>query len=110
MLIGPHLVELQWYLRVVRLGVAIATCFLLVTAVTESGVQAQAKGSKRPTSKGESTRPPSKGENTPWSRGVSEASQQRALELFRDGNVYLEQSKYTEAVALYEQALSSWDH
>jgi tetratricopeptide (TPR) repeat protein len=41
---------------------------------------------------------------------VSEESQRRALDLFREGNVYFEQSKYTEAVALYEQALSSWDH
>src|SRR5262249_3575172 len=102
MLAGTHLVELQWYLRTVRLGVAIATWFLLVTVVTESGVHAQSKA-KRPASK-------AAGESTPWSRGVSEASQQRALDLFREGNVYFEQSKYTEAVALYEQALTSWDH
>jgi hypothetical protein len=78
----------------VRLGVAIATWLLLVTVVTESGAHAQ----------------PKVGKATPWSRGVPEASQQRALDLFREGNVYLEQSKYTEALALYEKALRSWDH
>lgn len=47
---------------------------------------------------------------TPWSRGVSEAAQKRALQLFREGNVFFEQEKYTEAVARYEQALSAWDN
>lgn len=47
---------------------------------------------------------------TPWSKGVSGASQKRALRLFQEGNVFLEQQKYTEAVAKYEQALSAWDH
>ncbi|HEX8108915.1 MAG TPA: hypothetical protein VF516_14385 [Kofleriaceae bacterium] len=47
---------------------------------------------------------------TPWSRGVSEAAQKRALRLFQDGNAFLEDEKYTEAVAKYEQALSAWDN
>jgi hypothetical protein len=47
---------------------------------------------------------------TPWSTGVSAAAQQRALELFRRGNVFFEQTKYTEAVAQYELALALWDH
>jgi hypothetical protein len=47
---------------------------------------------------------------TPWSRGVSPAAQKRALQLFQDGNALLEQEKYTEAFAKYEQALSSWDN
>jgi tetratricopeptide (TPR) repeat protein len=47
---------------------------------------------------------------TPWSKGVSDAKQQRALQLFREGNVFFEQAKYTEAVAKYEQALTAWDH
>lgn len=47
---------------------------------------------------------------TPWSKGVSDANQQRALQLFREGNVFFEQAKYTEAVARYEQALAAWDH
>jgi tetratricopeptide (TPR) repeat protein len=41
---------------------------------------------------------------------VAAAAQKHALELFRDGNVFFEQSKYTEAVAKYELALASWDH
>src|SRR5262245_65972045 len=47
---------------------------------------------------------------TPWSRGVPEAAQKRALQLFQDGNALLEQQKYTEAVAKYELALAAWDH
>jgi tetratricopeptide (TPR) repeat protein len=47
---------------------------------------------------------------TPWSRGVPEAAQKRALQLFQEGNALLEQEKYTEAVAIYEQALSAWDN
>lgn len=47
---------------------------------------------------------------TPWSQGVSDSAQQRALQLFRDGNGFLEQLKYTEAVTQYELALAVWDH
>lgn len=47
---------------------------------------------------------------TPWAQGVPERSQQRALQLFREGNTYFEQLKYTEAFAKYELALASWDH
>jgi tetratricopeptide (TPR) repeat protein len=47
---------------------------------------------------------------TPWSKGVPEAAQTRALQLFQDGNALFEQEKYTEAVAKYEQALTAWDN
>lgn len=47
---------------------------------------------------------------TPWSKGVPEAAQKRALQLFREGNAFLEQEKYTEAFAKYEKALSAWDN
>ena len=47
---------------------------------------------------------------TPWSRGVPEAAQKRALQLFQEGNAFFEQEKYTEAVAKYERALSDWDN
>jgi hypothetical protein len=46
----------------------------------------------------------------PWARGVSPAKQQRAMQLFREGNEFLEQSKYTEAAPKYELALAAWDH
>jgi hypothetical protein len=51
-----------------------------------------------------------KEEETPWSQGVPKEAQRRALQLFREGNALFEQAKYTEAVAVYEQALASWDH
>jgi tetratricopeptide (TPR) repeat protein len=47
---------------------------------------------------------------TPWSKGVPESAQKRALQLFQDGNAFLEEEKYTEAVAKYEQALAAWDN
>jgi tetratricopeptide (TPR) repeat protein len=77
----------------VRLRVAIATWILLVAVVAEPVVRAD---NKKP--------------GTPWSQGVSEAAQKRALQLFEEGNVFFEQSKYTEAIAKYEQALAAWDH
>ena len=55
-------------------------------------------------------KPADKKSATPWSQGVSDAAQKRALQLFQEGNVFFEQSKYTEAVAKYEQALTAWDH
>lgn len=47
---------------------------------------------------------------TPWSVGVSKEAQKLALQLFNEGNSLFEQSKYTEAVAKYEAALTAWDH
>ena len=47
---------------------------------------------------------------TPWSKGISDAAQQRALQLFQQGNTFLEQKKYTDAIPRYELALRSWDH
>jgi tetratricopeptide (TPR) repeat protein len=47
---------------------------------------------------------------TPWAAGVPKDKQQKALELFRTGNTYFEESKYTEALAQYEKAIPLWDH
>lgn len=80
----------------VRTGVAIAAC---IAALTPGVVQAQ----PRPNAIAKTS-------ETPWSRGVSEAAQQTALRLFREGNKLLEDAKYTEAFAKYEPALASWDH
>jgi hypothetical protein len=74
----------------VRKSVAIAACLLLAAIPA-----ARADDPKAP---------------TPWSKGVPASAQTRALELFRDGNVFFEQAKYTEAVEKYELALASWDH
>jgi hypothetical protein len=77
------------------MSVVIATWVLLVAAVGAPVASADNK--------------PKEAE-TPWSKGVPAAAQQRALQLFHEGNVFFEQSKYTEAVAKYEVALASWDH
>jgi tetratricopeptide (TPR) repeat protein len=82
----------------VRLGVAIATWILLASPITETVARAEpaSSGQKRPV--------------TAWSKGVPAASQDKALKLFREGNVFLEQYRYSEAVAKYEPALAAWDH
>jgi tetratricopeptide (TPR) repeat protein len=83
-----------------RLGVAIAVWFSVVGAMTAPAAHAD---SKRADSKRADKKQP-----TPWSKGVSEAEQERALQLFQDGNEFFEGEKYTEAVAKYEQALKHW--
>ncbi len=75
-----------------RLAVAIAVWFSVVGAMTAPAAHADSKPA------------------TPWSKGVSEAAQKRALRLFQEGNALLEDEKYTEAVDKYEQALSAWDN
>lgn len=103
MLHGTHLIARSiawpWYRCAVRRAVAIAAWFLLVMTVAEPMVRAD----PAPASS-------SKKSATPWARGVSEAAQKRALQLFEEGNVFFEREKYTEAVAKYEQALVAWDH
>lgn len=46
----------------------------------------------------------------PWAEGVSQAQQDEALRIFREANALFEQSKYSQALALYHEALKSWDH
>lgn len=46
----------------------------------------------------------------PWADGVSKADQDKANSLFEEGNKYFEQSKYTEALERFEQAIKLWDH
>lgn len=46
----------------------------------------------------------------PWASGVSAPDQELALSVFRDANVLFEQSKYSQALARYREALKTWDH
>ena len=46
----------------------------------------------------------------PWTAGVSEPDQARALELFERGRVLLDQGLYREALELNRQAIAAWDH
>ena len=47
---------------------------------------------------------------SPWSKGVSEETQDKALALFQQGNVFFAEERYTEAYPFYEKALKLWDH
>jgi hypothetical protein len=86
----------------VRSPVAILTLLCLVTVVAGQAAWAKPGKGKR--------RVGSTEVETPWSKGVPREDQERALELFREGNTLFEQARYTEAVEVYERALASWDH
>jgi hypothetical protein len=46
----------------------------------------------------------------PWVKGVSQADQNAAGELFREGNGLLKESLFVQAAAKYREALRHWDH
>jgi tetratricopeptide (TPR) repeat protein len=46
----------------------------------------------------------------PWSKGVSQADQEAAIVLFKEGNELLKDSVFVEAVKKYRAALKHWDH
>src|SRR5262245_7450577 len=46
----------------------------------------------------------------PWVVGISEAEQQVALAVFKEGNSEFEQARYAQALAKYRQAIKHWDH
>ena len=50
------------------------------------------------------------GEVDPWTKGVSQADQDAAIVLFREGNELLKDSVFVEAVKKYRAALERWDH
>jgi tetratricopeptide (TPR) repeat protein len=46
----------------------------------------------------------------PWAAGVPEARQVEARRLYDSGNLLFEQEKYTQALAIYRDAVALWDH
>lgn len=59
---------------------------------------------------GQSNLEQGQGGERPWAKGVSEAKQKAALDLFREGNVALKEPNFPRAVAKYREALAQWDH
>jgi tetratricopeptide (TPR) repeat protein len=51
-----------------------------------------------------------KGGDRPWARGVPEAEQKRALDLFKEGNQALKEPNFQRAAQKYREALEHWDH
>ncbi len=49
-------------------------------------------------------------DDKPWAAGVSDADQNAALALYKDGNAFFAQSQYKEALEKFVQALKIWDH
>ena len=46
----------------------------------------------------------------PWAQGVPPERQEEALRLFQEANALFAESKYTQALARYRDALRAWDH
>ncbi|MCP4448147.1 MAG: hypothetical protein GY811_22840 [Myxococcales bacterium] len=46
----------------------------------------------------------------PWKVGVSDDARATANSLFREANKLLKESRFKEAIAVYEDAISAWDH
>lgn len=53
---------------------------------------------------------PARADSRPWAAGVSEPAQKTALDLFKRGNELFAKKSYAEALKLYREALTSWDH
>ncbi len=49
-------------------------------------------------------------ESQPWKKGVSDATRKEANALFREGNALLKDSRFKEAVVVYDKAIAIWDH
>jgi hypothetical protein len=49
-------------------------------------------------------------EARPWARGVSDAEQARALELYNAGNQEFAESRFAQAIGKYREAIGHWDH
>lgn len=54
--------------------------------------------------------PPVDSNERPWAKGVPEAEQKKALELFNDATKMLKDSFFKKAVDRYLEALGHWDH
>lgn len=50
------------------------------------------------------------GDTRPWAAGVSRDKQRKALDKFREANAQLNLGLFADAVKLYREALTHWDH
>jgi len=95
----------------VVLGVSLSIGTVSAQPSPESGPtdgQGPAKGTKEKASN--ETLQEGGGTQRPWAVGVSQAQQQQALKLFREGNQHHNDGLFKKAVELYQEALKSWDH
>lgn len=53
---------------------------------------------------------PARGAERPWAQGVPAERQEEALRLFQEANALFAESKYTQALTRYRDALRAWDH
>jgi hypothetical protein len=76
--------------------VALAIALLLIATIA----RAQSIEAARPVT----------AEDRPWARGVSEAEQAIALELYTAGNQEFAESRFAQALGKYREAIGHWDH
>jgi tetratricopeptide (TPR) repeat protein len=72
-----------------------AAAFLILLAMLALTSSAVAQGSEK---------------DQPWKVGVSEETRDKANALFREGNSLLKESRFKDAVKVYDEAISIWDH
>ncbi|HEY1552244.1 MAG TPA: PEGA domain-containing protein [Kofleriaceae bacterium] len=46
----------------------------------------------------------------PWAVGVSDVEQTRALDIYKRANAEFEEARYAQALAMYREAITHWDH
>lgn len=69
-----------------------------------------APGSNKPVESVDNNQTLSDTDDRPWVVGVSDADQDAALKLFREGNTSLNEGVFVTAVKHYRTALGHWDH
>ncbi len=97
-------------IKSVLLGLSLALC-LVTTAHAQAPApddQPQKKPGDEKAGANESLQ--NGGDNRPWAAGVSQPEQQKALQLFHDGNVQLNDGLFIKAAELYREALKHWQH
>ncbi len=83
---------------------------VLVLAVGARTSSAQQTPADEPPPAEPSAPAPPPPEERPWARGVTAKQRDRAMPLFREGNVLFSSSQYAKALAKYRAAIVHWDH
>ncbi len=87
----------------------IARACIICAAVVLASAPAEAQRKPKPPTKA-AVKPAPVQETRPWAEGVSAEAQQKALALYEQGNKRFVEKSYAEALKLYREAITSWNH
>jgi tetratricopeptide (TPR) repeat protein len=85
----------------------VAALVLLLGAAVPAQAQEQARQQTTPATQ---VAQDSTTDDFPWGQGVPDADRDRAIAIFLEANVLLEDTLFGRAAAKYEEALKLWDH